>query len=139
MPTAPVNQYTEFRAPYPNHKVTTILPKPLFDDIRRVESSIQVKRKMLGARRTYVKSSDRYTLVLPFQLTRQKALELEAFLNVYQRAHIRIDLYDGSQWDAELVGAPVVRRASGRYAKEHGITGRDTIEVTLTFSAKRLT
>lgn len=138
MPAAPVNQYTELRAPYPNVKVTTILPKPRFRDSRRTEATVQVKRYAYGGRKVYKNPSSKYELTLPFLLTRQKSLELEAFLKSYQSADIRIDLYDGSQWKAKLVGQPLSRSAVDRYATTHGTTGKELVEVTLVFSAEKL-
>lgn len=133
-----VNQYTELRAPYPGNKVTTILPKPQFQDIRKPESTIQVKRFINGGRKVYTNTTDTIQLTLPFLLTRQKSLELEAFLRSYQSADIQIDLYDGSRWKAKLTGRTFGYRAVDRYNVEHGLTGKDLIETTLTFSALRL-
>lgn len=128
---------TTLRAPWPNYKVTSILPNPQFDDARSVESTITIKRTMTGKKYTYIQPSERYTLTLPFQLTRMKSLELEAFLKVYQAAPIFMELYDGSQWEAKLVNEPVTRRATDRIG-ESSLVGRELVEVTLTLSAKRL-
>ena len=92
---------------------------------------------MTGRKVTYVKPSERYVLTLPFQLTRMKSLELEAFLNAYQSAPIYIKLYDGSEWEGQLVGAPVQRQATGRIGNST-LVGKELIETTLTLSAKRL-
>jgi len=127
--------FTEFRAPYPGHKVTSTLPRHQFDDPRASEASVQIKRNMLGDVWTYKKSSDRTRLVLPFKLTREKSLELENFLKAYHSAHIHVTLFDGSEWDAELIGQPVVRTAVDRRADS---LGKEVVEVTLTLSAKRL-
>jgi hypothetical protein len=66
-----------------------------------------------------------------------KSLEVEAFFNAYQSAPIFIELYDGSQWEAQLVGAPVQRRATERIGN-NPLIGKELIELTLVFSAKRL-
>jgi hypothetical protein len=128
---------TTLRAPWPNYKVTSILPSPEFGDGRAAESTIVIKRTMTGRKLTYVKPSDRYLLTLPFQLTRMKALEVEAFLKSYQAAPIFLELYDGSQWEAKLVNQPVSRVATERIGTST-ISGKELIELTLTFSAKRL-
>jgi len=129
---------TTLRAPWPNYKVTSILPNPQFADTRATEGTVIIKRTMTGKVITYKRPSDRFTLKLPFQLTRMKALELEAFLNSYQSASIFIELgYDGSQWEAKLVQQPVIRRAIERIGESSTI-GKELVEVTLTFSAKRL-
>lgn len=129
---------TTLRAPWPNYKVTSILPNVQFDDSRRSESTIVIKRTMTGRKVTYTQPSDRYTLTLPFQLTRMKALELEAFIKSYQSASWFVELYDGSQWEAKLVGEPVNRTATERINADHGLTGKELVEVTLTLSATRL-
>ena len=131
------NEFTELRAPYPNYKVTSILPKPLFLDARKTEARVTVKRLKHGTKIVYRDSNDREQLALTFQLTRMKSIELERFLEVYQGAPIRIDLYDGSQWEGKLAGQTVGRVARGRIG-ETTLTGGETIEVTLTFSALRL-
>lgn len=127
----------EIKGPYPNSKVTILLPNPQFEDARASEAGIQIKRTMTGRLITYVQSSDRVTLRFPFQLSRMKSLELEAFINAYQSAHWHVTLHDGSKWDAQLVGQPVVRTATGR-AGNSATIGKETVEVTLTLSAKRL-
>lgn len=129
--------YTEFRAPYPNPKDTMIFPRPLFQDIRRSEQKVTVKRTMLGETWTYVDSSDRHTLVLPFRLTRVKAIELGRFLDVYKAAPMQLDLYDGSKWNVQLVREPVARTSTNGIG-EITKTGGETVEVTMTFSGVRL-
>jgi len=128
---------TILRAPWPNYKVTSILPNPQFGDKRSTESTITIKRTMTGRKVTYIQPSERYTLNLPFQLTRMKALEVEAFLNSYQSAPIFLQLYDGSQWEAQLADSQVSRQATERIGSSP-LTGKELIELTLTFSAKRL-
>ena len=128
---------TILRAPWPNYKVTSILPNPQFGDTRASESTITIKRTMTGRKVTYIKPSERYVLTLPFQLTRMKSLEVEAFLQSYQSAPIFIELYDGSQWEALLVDAPVSRQATERIGT-NPLVGKELITLTLTFSAKRL-
>lgn len=128
---------TTLKAPWPNFKVTSILPNLEFEDTRASESTVIIKRTMDGGVRTYVRPSDRYTLTLPFQLTRMKALELEAFVKAYQAAPIWIEIHDGTQWEGKLIGEPVIRKAVERIGDLTNI-GKERIDVTLTFSAKRL-
>lgn len=129
---------TVFKAPWPNFKVTSILPNPQFKDIRKTESSVQIKRTMTGRVVTYIKPSDRITLTLPFKLTRMKSLELENFISSYQSTKWHITLYDGSEWEALLIGEPVIREAVARLGANETLVGREQIETTLTFSALRL-
>ena len=129
---------TILRAPHPNYKVTTILPNPEFNDSRSSESTIIIKRTMTGRKVTYTKPSERYTLTLSFELTRMKSLELEAFINSYQSAPWLVELYDGSQWDAQLVDEPVSREATERIDTGNALTGNEMVVVTLTLSATRV-
>ena len=129
--------FSELKAPYPNPKDTTLLPKPRFQDIRASENRVHVKRTMKGVKWTYVDSSERTTLTLPFILTRMKAIELERFLDVYKAAPIFIELYDGTTWNGILVGQPVTRTSLNRTG-EATLTGSESVEVTLVFSAEQL-
>jgi hypothetical protein len=128
---------TTIKAPWPNYKVTSILPNPQFEDTRSTESTVIVKRTMTGVLWTYKVPSDRVSLSLPFRLTRMKSLELEAVLNSYQAAPLWIELYDGSQWEAKLVGEPIIRTATERIGTST-LIGKELIDVTLILSAKRL-
>lgn len=128
---------TELKAPYPASRVTVILPNPQFNDSRSSESVVTAKRSMLGRVITYIKQSDRTILRLPFQLSRMKALELQAFLNSYQSATVEVVLYDGSRWAAQFIGEPHAQTAIDRLS-DQTLTGKELVEVTLTLSAKRL-
>lgn len=129
---------TYIRAPYPNHKVTMILPNPQLEDSRASESTITIKRTMTGRVITYVNPSERVSMSLPFRLTRMKALELEAFVKSYQSARWHVTLgYDGSEWDAQLIGQPISRTAVERIGN-NATVGKELVDVTLTLSAKRL-
>ena len=127
-----------FKGPWPNHKVTSILPNPKLGDSRSSQSTITVKRTMTGRVVTYSQPSDKETLVLPFELTRSKSLELEAFLNAYQSTTFFIELqHDSTQWEVQLVGEPVSRQATDVFSEDARVA-REVVEVTLTLSAKRL-
>lgn len=128
---------TTLRAPWPNYKVTSVLPNPEFGDSRATESTITVKRTMTGRKVTYVQPSDQYTLTLPFLLTRMKSLEVEAFIKAYQSAPIYVKLYDGTEWEGKLVSAPIAREATERIGT-NPLVGKELIDLTLVFSAKRL-
>jgi hypothetical protein len=93
---------------------------------------------MTGRAVTYAKQSDRYTLTLPFRLTRMKALELQAFLASYQAASWRVTLYDGSNWEAQLAGEEGPVFTAVERIGSNSLTGKEAVTVTLTLSAKRL-
>lgn len=132
-------QFTTIRAPYPSPKVTMHLPKADFRDSRAPQTDILVKRSMLGRTITYVKSNSWETLFLPFRLTRQKSLEVEAFVNSYQSASWEVTIYDGSRWECKLPGRPLTRTAVDRFGgSKPALTGEELIELTFEFSARRL-
>ena len=120
-------------APHPANTVTVVLPSPEFGDGRAAQQSVQVRRSMLGRVITYVKSSDRYTLTLPFQLTRQKSLELENFVRIYYRATWQVILHDDTKWSAKLVGGGLTKSAVDRI-----YTGNELVTATLELSATRI-
>ena len=126
--------YTYIRAPHPGHKVTMVLPSPELGDSLSSQNQVLVKRSMLGRVITYVKSSNKSILVLPFKLTRMKALEVEAFFRVYYRAPLQIETeYDGALYTGSLFGA-LERVATSRYKNDE-----ETIELTMRFLVERVT
>ena len=70
-----------FQAPHSAPVATTLLPNPTFGDGERLTDEIQVKRAMDGTLYTHVKTKNgRKNLQWTFLLTRNKALELRAFV-----------------------------------------------------------
>jgi len=129
---------TFFAAPYPTIKVTSVLPDAEFGDGRKSESSVDIKRTMIGRVITYIKTSAKQTLTLTFQLTRMKDLELDQFIQSFHTTEWQLTLHDGSIWRAKLVGEPIKREAFGRVDFNNDTTGNEELEVTLTFSAEKL-
>ena len=126
---------TLIEAPYPKIKVTMILPNPRFDDFRAPQSDIIVKRSMLGRVITYVKSSTKEQLRLPFHVTRMKSLEIEEFFRVYYPAPLKITLYPNESNEAVYVGSlasPITRTAVGRHSSTE-----ELISVTLDFIGEK--
>lgn len=125
---------TTFSAPYPTLKVTVVMPNAQFEDGRAPESSVDVKRSMVGDTFTYVKTSDRQQLRLRYTLTKMKALELQAFIRIYYRAEWRIGLHDNTTWIGSLAVNPFDGRTTQRAG---GQPGGEAVEVVLLFSARR--
>lgn len=97
---------TIIAAPAPLTRVTCVLPSAKFEDSHALSNKVDVKRSMLGRVITYVKSSPNRTLKLPFELTRAKALELQAFITIYYRAEWIITLHDNTMWRGRLLSNP---------------------------------
>jgi hypothetical protein len=130
----------KLKAPYPQVYVTSVLPDPTFDNSRSPDGRVFRKWSMLGRRITYRETSDTETLVLPFVLTSQKSLEVDAFVKAFQSAKWQVELpnlYGGSVWVCQLIGQPVRRRAMQRGTGSVAY-GPDDLEVTLTLSSTRL-
>ena len=70
----------QLQAPYPGLQTTSILPSPQFGDSESLRAEVSVKRAVDGTRYTYVKRKGGRKLQWTFQLTRNKALELRAFI-----------------------------------------------------------
>lgn len=132
-------------APFPKSHVTVVLPNPEFADAQGSQASVQIKRRMrpkagqnAGGAITYVQANDKRTLILRWFLTRQKDLELAAFLKIFHTANWKLILHDNSEWDAQLIGEPIRRRAVDRIHDTNSSIGGESIELTMTFSAKKL-
>jgi hypothetical protein len=91
-----------------------VLPSPELGDVRRPELVVDQKRGMTGELTTYVKSSPRKTLEFEFNLSRLKALEVEAFLKIFYRAEWLMVLHDDTQWRTKLVSNELRRVTSER-------------------------
>ncbi len=129
----------KFSAPFPKTKVETTLPDPQFADARTTQARGQVKRTMTGEIYTYGMASTKVELRYSFLITRQKDLELDQFLRVYHTATWKIVDHRGDVWEAQLVGRPISRKAVRKIATGSERTGDEEIEVTLFFSAEKIT
>lgn len=75
------------------------LPNPTFSDSENSTAEIRRKFSMNGTRRTYVKSKDgRRKLIMRFDLTRAKGLELHAFIRAYYSTEILLTDYNDVVW-----------------------------------------
>jgi len=101
------NTYVLLQAPYPKVEASIVLPAPELDDKENNVSDMFVKRAMDGTRRVYVKRSPSRRLAYTFDLTRQKGLELEAFLNTYNHEHFIMQNWKGEIWDVQLLTNPL--------------------------------
>ena len=72
------------------YQTTTALPNPKWSDSENLTADIIIKRSMNGLLYTYTKTKNqRRRLLFQFSLTRQKAMELHAFISSYYRSEIR--------------------------------------------------
>ena len=95
------------QAPYPTLQTLTVLPEPKFSDAMNLTDAVTVKRAMDGTRRTYVKTKGgRRRLKWTFQLTRNKGLELRAFIQSYFASKIYVLDHLGRNWVGYFTSNP---------------------------------
>lgn len=94
------------QAPFPGVETTTILPNPETSDTENPIHSLDIKQAMDGTKYTYVKSNPNRSLNYTFRLTRQKGLELRAFIQAYHRTLIRMTNHKNEIWDIKLINNP---------------------------------
>jgi len=94
------------QAPYPSLQTTSILPNPVFGDAENLRVSVSMKHTMDGTRYTYVKRKGGRKLQWTFKLTRNKSLELRAFIQSYFASKIRVIDHNDRVWVGHLVNNP---------------------------------
>jgi hypothetical protein len=97
----------ELSAPYPLLQTTTLLPNPQFSDQEGLMAAVTRKTAMDGTRYTYVKRKDnRRKLKWSFRLTRNKALELRAFIYAYFASNVKVIDQNGRVWVGNFTNNP---------------------------------
>ncbi len=95
------------QAPYPALALTTFLPNPQQGDTVAPTGSLDFKRAKDGTKYAYVKSRDqRRKFVWDFLLSQHKALELQAFFDVYNSSEIKITDHLGDVYVGYLTTNP---------------------------------
>jgi hypothetical protein len=94
------------QAPYPLLNTTTVLPNPQFSDQEGTLHTMSRKLAMDGTRYTYVKKKDRKKLKWSFKMTRNKSLELRAFIFAYFANQIKVTDHNDRVWTGYLVNNP---------------------------------
>lgn len=94
-------------APHPTIQTITLLPNPEFSDSEGLTAEVLQHRSMVGTLYTYVKAKNtKKRLLFRFQLTRQKALELRAFIQAYYKSKIRVTDHNNISWIVYLMNNP---------------------------------
>jgi hypothetical protein len=95
------------QAPYPSLQTTTLLPNPQFSDQEGLTAVVTRKTAIDGTRYTYVKrKDDRRKLKWSFRLTRNKGLELRAFIYAYFASKVRITDHNNRVWVGNFTDNP---------------------------------
>ena len=110
----------QLSAPYPLLQTTTLLPGPQFNDSEGVLDSVTRRLASDGTCYTYVKRRNgRRKLKWTFWLSRNKGLELRAFIIAYFASSVQVTDHNGRVW----VGNFTKQSVRVRYAR--GGTARD--------------
>lgn len=96
----------KLEAPFEQIQTTTFLPSSDFNN--RIAPVIEITRKvsMNNVTHTHVKRKGRYKLTLTITMRRAKAFELQAFVESYLTADIRVTLEDGDIWKVKFSNNP---------------------------------
>jgi hypothetical protein len=93
-------------APYPSIATTVLLRNPQFSDGEGLAVAITRKLAMDGTRYVYVKNKGRRVLKWSFKLTRNKALELRAFIQSYFAKQIKVTNHNDRVWVGHFTNNP---------------------------------
>jgi hypothetical protein len=97
----------QFSAPYPLLQTTTLLPNPQFSDHEGLMVSVVRKTAIGGTRYTYVKpKGNRRKLKWSLRLTRNKGLELRAFIFAYFASQVKPIDHNGRMWIGYFTSNP---------------------------------
>jgi hypothetical protein len=94
------------QAPYPQLQTTTLLPSPQYGDAENQRLRVTRKYALDGTRYVYVKRKGGNRLQWQFKLTRNKSLELRAFIQSYFASVIRITDDSGRHWVGHFLNDP---------------------------------
>jgi len=125
------------QAPHPSLQTTTILPNPMFGDSEGLRAEITIKRAMDGTRYTYIKRKGGRKMQWTFKLTRNKSLELRAFIQSYFASKIRITDHNDRVWLGHFVSNPFELSTESRAAPAIAPMPRgESVVITLEFEGE---
>lgn len=104
------------QGPWPSLRSRTVIPNPLFSNSDANQHQVIVKRAETGRVRTYVRRNNRRVLIWNFEMDREKALELRAFLKAYAADEILITDHNGEKWLGYFTSNPFSFEARNRAA-----------------------
>ena len=96
----------QLQAPHPSLQTTTILPNPKFGDGEGLRNEVKIKRAMDGTRYTYIKRKGGRKMQWTFKLTRNKGLELRAFVQSYFASVLVVTDHNDRVWIGNFINNP---------------------------------
>jgi hypothetical protein len=96
----------QFLAPYPAIQTTSVLPNPRLGDAENLRVALSMKRAMDGTRYTYIKRKGGKKLQWTFKLTRNKSLEMRAFISSYFASTTKVIDHNDRVWVGHFINNP---------------------------------
>jgi hypothetical protein len=96
----------QMQAPYPTLQTTSIFPNPRMGDSEGLRNAVVMKRATDGTRYTYIKRKGGRKLQWTFKLTRNKGLEMRAFIQSYFASTIRVTDHNDRVWIGNIINNP---------------------------------
>ena len=122
------------QAPYPALVTTTLLPSPNWGDSKGIKGTITSMRSIDGTLYTYKKTKgSKKVFQWDFELSRNKALELRAFIEAYFGKAIKVTDHDGDTYIGYLVNNPFEFSTEGA---AFGWPGDESMTARLEFEEK---
>jgi hypothetical protein len=124
----------QLQGPYPSLQTTSILPNPRFGDSEGLRAEVRVKRTMDGTRFTYIKRKGGKKLQWTFKLTRNKSLEVRAFIQSYFASKIKVIDHNDRVWIGHFINNPFELSTESRAAPAIAPMPRgENVVITLEF------
>lgn len=114
-------------------KQVLVLPCPLFGDTQSLSDSMVLKKTMTGLIYTYVKQSDLQKLKYDFLISKNKALEVRSFLQLYYSDRFTMNNWKGENWLVFITNDPIDMVTSGIWDP-----GQESVKVTLEFEGVKI-
>lgn len=126
-----------FQAPFPQLQTSSILPNPTFGDSEALRVSMSTKRTMDGTLYTYVKQKGGKKLQWTFKLTRNKGLEVRAFIQSYFASTIKVTDHNNRVWIGKFTNNPFEFDTPSRAAPAISPMPRgESVVITLEFEGE---
>jgi hypothetical protein len=101
------NKLVTIQAPWGAITKTIVLPSPLFQDAENLVDDLTIDFAEDGTLYTYIRTQLNRRLNYTFQLTRQKALEFQDFIDEFNSDSWKVTNWKGEVWKVKLVTNPV--------------------------------
>ena len=112
----------------------SVFPSPEFSDVENAPHILDIKRTITGVTRVYKKTAQTRILNYTLNLTKEKAMELRAFLIKYFDSDIKITNHKNEVWIVKLTNQPWVLNAD-QVAQNY--YGNERVQIPLAFEGTK--